>query len=268
MEVRDGERAEDLHRGGGELAVLGFGVYDDGGRGRADDGDGPDHGFWGRLRGDEGDGDEGGVDVHLGCPDERRGHRRVHVGVARLGGGAPPRGGRGRQLGPGVEGRGRRGGCARGVMVVWARGEADALGHCEGEDGIVVREEVRLGEAELVVEDVEELALDAPDIPLAEDTRAECPVDVLQRRVIAVLERGREVSVWDRREGPEDTHLVSKYECSEEYALASPLLERDLQMWLCPVDVDEGHKQYGNLDLCFVEDVGHELCEVGVVGLP
>ena len=66
--------------------------------------------------------------------------------------------------------------------------EADALGLGEGEDGVVVREEVGLGEAELVVEDVEELALDPPDVPLAEDSGAERPVDVLEGGVIQVLQ--------------------------------------------------------------------------------
>ena len=37
---------------------------------------------------------------------------------------------------------------------------------------VVVGEEVRLGDGELEVEDVEELTLDAPDVPLAEDACA------------------------------------------------------------------------------------------------
>ena len=52
----------------------------------------------------------------------------------------------------------------------------------------VVGEEVGLGEAELVVEDVEELALDAADVALAKDPGAERPVDVLERGVVEVLQ--------------------------------------------------------------------------------
>ena len=73
--------------------------------------------------------------------------------------------------------------------------EADPLGLCEGDDSVVVREEVGLSESELVVEDVEELALYPADVALAKDTCAERPVDVLQGRVVAVL-REIEVSVW------------------------------------------------------------------------
>ena len=67
--------------------------------------------------------------------------------------------------------------------------EADPLGLREGDDSVVVREEIGLSESELVVEDVEELALYPADIPLAEDTSAESPVYVLECGVIEVLER-------------------------------------------------------------------------------
>lgn len=41
--------------------------------------------------------------------------------------------------------------------------------------------------AELVVEDVEEFAFYTANVTLAKDTSTECPMDVLESRVIAVL---------------------------------------------------------------------------------
>ena len=57
----------------------------------------------------------------------------------------------------------------------------------EGHDRVVVREEVVFLEGELEVEDVEELALDASDVALAKHSCAERPMDVLERRVVAIL---------------------------------------------------------------------------------
>lgn len=59
----------------------------------------------------------------------------------------------------------------------------------ERHDRIVVGQDIGLVEGELVVEDIEELALDASDIALAKHTRAECPVDILECRIVAVLFR-------------------------------------------------------------------------------
>lgn len=126
----------------------------------------------------------------------------------------------------------------------------------ERDDGVVVGEDVGFGEAELVVEDVEELALDAAHVPLAKDTGAERPVDVLQGGVVTVLEERRlEMK----------TYLVGKNERAQEHSLACPLLEGDLQMEFCAFDVDERDEGHRHLDLCLVEDIGHEIGEVGVV---
>ena len=70
-----------------------------------------------------------------------------------------------------------------GLVVRNVRGGAG-----DGEEGVVVRKEIGLRKGELPVEDVEELTLDAPDIPLAEDPGAERPVDVLECRVVQVLQ--------------------------------------------------------------------------------
>ena len=77
---------------------------------------------------------------------------------------------------------------ARVALVVCARGEVRVGGARRGEEGVVVGEEVRLGDGELEVEDVEELTLDATDIPLAEDHGAERPMDVLQCGIVQVLQ--------------------------------------------------------------------------------
>ena len=60
------------------------------------------------------------------------------------------------------------------------------------------------------------------------------------------------------------TYLVGKDECAEEDTLIGPLLEGDLDMGLCTLDVDEGDEEGGDLDLCLGEDVGDELEELGV----
>lgn len=102
--------------------------------------------------------------------------------------------------------------------------------------------------AELVVEDVEEFAFYAANVTLAKDASTECPMDVLESRVIAVLfTRGKVRSatsvqkiIEGRRGG---THLVSKDECTQEDTFAGPLLEGDLKMWLCAVDVHECYEE-------------------------
>lgn len=58
-----------------------------------------------------------------------------------------------------------------------------------GHEGGVVEEKVALLNAKFEVEDVEELALDAADITSTEDTSTERPVDVLQTRVVQILQR-------------------------------------------------------------------------------
>ena len=79
--------------------------------------------------------------------------------------------------------------------------EANTVGGLgKGHDGVMVGEEVGLSEAELVVEDVEELPLDAADVPLAKDPCAERPVDVLQGGVVTVLQGRRIVSTRARKE--------------------------------------------------------------------
>jgi hypothetical protein len=62
------------------------------------------------------------------------------------------------------------------------------LVECHGGEAVVVREEVALADAELEVEHVKELALDAPDVTLPEHARAQRPVHILERRIIQILD--------------------------------------------------------------------------------
>lgn len=76
-----------------------------------------------------------------------------------------------------------------------ARGVSER--HNEG----VMREDVALCDGEVEVEHIEELALDAADVPFAEDTSAERPVHVFECGVIQVLQwmrmSGREGEITD-----------------------------------------------------------------------
>lgn len=180
---------------------------------------------------------------------------RVRTGVLVLGRGRSGQ----RDVARGARRRARLGGHVRvGVhaVVALARERRRALadgtvravvmaGTGDGHDGGVVREEVRLGDGEVPVEDVEELALDAADIALAKDAGAERPVDVLEGGVVEIL--------------------VGYDERPEEDALAGPLLEGDLEVGLCAGDVDEGDEEGGDGDFCATDDVGDELGKLGVL---
>ena len=93
----------------------------------------------------------------------------------------------------------RRARAAGVVAVVVLVGGDVGGGAGEGEEGVVVREEVGFGDAELEVEDVEELTLDAADVALAEDPRAQRPVNVLKRGIVRGL-LGT-VDMWSRVRG-------------------------------------------------------------------
>lgn len=51
-------------------------------------------------------------------------------------------------------------------------------------------------------------------------------------------------------------YLARNHDSAEKDALARPFLERDLEVRLSPVYVDEGHEDGGNGDLCAGEDIG------------
>ena len=146
----------------------------------------------------------------------------------------------------------RRAHAAGVVAVVVLVGGDVGGGAGEGEEGVVVREEVGFGDAELEVEDVGELTLDAADVTHAEDPRAQRPVNVLKRGIVQVLE---ERMCEARHDVERETYLVSEDECAEEDALVGPLLERNLNVWLGPLDVDEGHEEGQDLDLRLGDDV-------------
>lgn len=99
-------------------------------------------------------------------------------------------------------------------------------------------ENVVLRDTEIPLEDSEELSLDAADIALAKDTGAESPVDVLEGRVVGIL-------------GGDN-------ESTEEDPLEGPLLESDVEVWACAVDVDEGEEESGSDDLGASDHGGRE----------
>lgn len=58
---------------------------------------------------------------------------------------------------------------------------------CNSGKTSMVTEEVVFCDLKLPIEDVEELSLDPSDISLPKYTSAECPVNVLESRVVKVL---------------------------------------------------------------------------------
>lgn len=58
------------------------------------------------------------------------------------------------------------------------------------------------------------------------------------------------------------TYLVRNDESAKEDALAGPLLECDLEVGLCAVDVCEGDEECGDLDLRLVDHVCDEVGEL------
>jgi hypothetical protein len=108
----------------------------------------------------------------------------------------------------------------------------------------VMTQDVTLEDAEFKIEDVEEFPLNAADIPLAEDTRAERPVDVLKCGVVKVLAR--------------------KHNCAKEHPFACPLLEGDVQMRLGSIDVNERSEYDGYSDFRSCNNVRNERREFGV----
>lgn len=56
-----------------------------------------------------------------------------------------------------------------------------------GSKEVVLRNYVRLAQGELPVEDVEELSLYAADIALPEQSCPRCPIDILRRCIIDIL---------------------------------------------------------------------------------
>jgi len=53
----------------------------------------------------------------------------------------------------------------------------------------VVAQDVILGDLQLKVEHIEVFTLDAADIALAKDTRAECPMNVLECGIVKILRK-------------------------------------------------------------------------------
>lgn len=124
------------------------------------------------------------------------------------------------------------------------------------------REDVCFRDTELEVEDIEEFTLDAADVALAEDTRADSPVDVLQRRIVQVLNTNHMLVRCTNKElQPTATHLRSNNKSTEENTFASPFLECDVEMGLGALEIDKGREDNWHLNLCafdHVVDAGSE----------
>lgn len=83
----------------------------------------------------------------------------------------------------------------------------------------MVVEDIRFGDRQIPIQDIQELALDAADISLSKGTRYEGPMDVFECRIVGIF--------------------GSNHESAEEDSFASPVLGFDRQVGLRAVDVDE-----------------------------
>ena len=111
----------------------------------------------------------------------------------------------------------------------------------------MVTEKVVLCDAKFKVKNIKELAFDATNVAFAKDTGAECPVNVLECRIVQILGGA------DKR--------------TQKYSFMCPLLQSDVEMRLGPVDVDKGaedgwHRHFSACD--DVGDEGGELCELHI----
>lgn len=88
---------------------------------------------------------------------------------------------------------------------------------------------VVFADAQLEIKDVEELALDPPDVAFPKNTCAHSPVHVLERRVIQIF------AGYD--------------EGAKEYTFVCPLLEGNVEVRLSPVQIDEGSQDDGDFNL-------------------
>ena len=113
------------------------------------------------------------------------------------------------------------------------------------EERVANGEEIGFGNAEIPVEDFNELALDPSDIALAEGAGNHSPVNVFQSRVVGVF-------------GSDD-------ESAEENAVQCPLFGLDGEVWPGAFDVDEGDEDVGESGLGSLDDCRDELGKFGVL---
>ena len=128
-----------------------------------------------------------------------------------------------------------------------------------------MREDLGFGDAQLKVEHVQELALDAAHVALVEEAGAERPVHVLERGVVEVLCYVIIIlRAWS--EAGHRTYFIRADERSEEDSLAGPLLERELEVGSGTVEVDEGAEEDRQLHAGALDDGPCERGELGVHG--
>ena len=119
----------------------------------------------------------------------------------------------------------------------------------EREDGMVMGQNVILGDREVPVEDLQELSFDPPYITFAEHTSAQRPVNVSESRIIGVL-GGYRSSQHETNNGfGIAVHLSGQNKRSQEHTFTCPLLRPDGQVRHRAVNVDERGENDGGFDL-------------------
>jgi hypothetical protein len=113
------------------------------------------------------------------------------------------------------------------------------------QESVANDEQIGFGNSELPVEDFDELALDPPNVTLAEGAGDHHPMNVFQGRVVGVL-CGDDVS-------------------AEENAVKCPLFGLNGEIRLGALDVDESDKDVRDRHLSSLEYRRHELGELGVL---
>lgn len=107
----------------------------------------------------------------------------------------------------------------------------------------MVAQQIRFSNAQLEVKDIEEFALYPTNVTLPKYAGADCPVNVLQRRVIKIL-------------GRDD-------QCTQKYSLEGPLLESYMEMRLGSVDIDKRSQNNRHRYFGAAQDCGGKRSELG-----
>lgn len=137
-------------------------------------------------------------------------------------------------------------------------------GYEKGDDRVVMRHDIVFGDAQLEIKNIEKLALDPTNVTLPEYTSAHSPVHVLKRGVIQILRRCQ--SGWMYKKGSADTHFTRYNDGTEEYTFIGPLLKRDVEVRLSPVQIDKGSEDDRHFNLSASDNVVDHCGEGGTLG--
>jgi len=119
-------------------------------------------------------------------------------------------------------------------------------GYEKGDDRVVMRHDIVFGDAQLEIKNIEKLALDPTNVTLPEYTSAHSPVHVLKRGVIQIFTRYNDGT--------------------EEYTFIGPLLKRDVEVRLSPVQIDKGSEDDRHFNLSASDNVVDHCGEGGTLG--